>query len=438
MGHHKTETDAEAAGKEQNEADGKQVGFKIFKYADTTDKVLLSIGATTALLSGVGMPAYSQIQGKIIGKLSSTDEDIYSTMCTLALALVITGGVIMVLQGVRCYCVSFSSMRQTTRIKYFYFQALLRQEVAWHDQHPPGELTSRMDGDIRVIERALGENIMLSLQHLGTIGFGFGVAFYNGWELALFMLGAMPFIAIVSALMGRVMLKASTQTRDGYSKAGAIALEAIDNVKTVQIFGREDFETDRFAKAVAPTVPAGIRKEFATYVTTGVNDFILYVVYGMGFWYGAYLIRWGRIDISEFITIFFANASNAIGRFSPCLSTFLEGAGAAGKIFAVIDRVPAMDSITKAGSLSASSDPTTDESIKIVSGEPVMDGPRPIGLSLPDGKFQNAINFKDVSFSYPTRLDEKLFTKFNLLLSIKDKQLPSQELAAAERAPLLV
>eukprot|EP00744_Colponema_vietnamica_P001927 GILI01003119.1.p1 GENE.GILI01003119.1~~GILI01003119.1.p1 ORF type:complete len:1385 (+),score=394.98 GILI01003119.1:271-4155(+) len=337
-------------------------------------------------------------------------------MSTLATALVVTGGVMMVLQAIRGYCVSYSSMRQTTRIKYFYFQALMRQEVAWHDRHPPGELTSRMDGDIKVIERALGDNVMAGLQHIGTIGFGFGVAFYNGWELTLFMLGAMPFIACVSALMGRVMLKATSKTREGYAKAGAIALEAIDNIKTVQVFGREEFETDRFATAVAPTVSAGIRKEFATYVTTGVNDFVLYTIYGLGFWFGAYLIRWGRNSVSEVITIFFSalTASYAIGRLSPCLSTFLEGAGAAGKIFAVIDRLPPMDSITKPEG--AVTDPT-HEPIKIAGGEPVMDGPKPIGLSLPKDKFQQSITFKDVAFSYPTRQEDKLFTKLNLTIT---------------------
>ena len=393
---------------EYSVADAIRLGVKIFKYADKKDQVLMAVGFTAAFLSGAGMPAYSQVQGNVVGKMAANESDIGSKLSTLALILVIVGVVMMILHGIRGYCVNYTTMRQTTRIKLLYFKALMRQEVAWHDAHPPGELTSRMDGDVKIIERAMGDNLIQGIQNVGTLLFAFGVAFYNGWELTLFMLGAMPFICGVSILFGRMVIKSTKDARTGYACAGGIALEAIDNIKTVQVFGREQFESNRFSEAVLPAMAAGMKREIATFMTTGCNNCIIYIVYGLAFWFGAYLILWDRYDVSQVLVVFFAclMASFAVGRFSPCLSTFVEGASAAEQIYAVIDRVPSMDPMVKLGTEGA-----LDES-------PAENAPScsNAGLALPGRRFSNEIVFRDVAFHYPTRPEDKLFTTLNVTI----------------------
>ena len=395
----------------------KQVGMKIFKYCDQKDKILMILGGLCAFISGAGMPAFSQIIGIVVSDMtSSSGDDLKEKMSRIAWITVVVGVCLAVPQSIAAYSINYSTMRQVTRIKLLYFKALMRQEVGWHDANPPGELTSRMDGDTKVIEEAMGTNFQQLLQHIGTFFFAYGIAFYNAWELTLIMLCVIPFIGGNAIFFGSRIKKASIATRDAYATAGGLALEAIDNIKTVQVFGREEYESKRFSDAVVPAVACGIRKEVSTFMASGINNLFLYISMGYSFWFGAYLIWWGRVEMSDVVTVFMCGIMScfSITRLSPCVSVFFEGAGAAAKIFGVIDRVPEMDCVTlpedvKNGVTAQDKKSSIYENI-----------PESANILLPSGRLEKEITFKNVAFAYPTRKNDQLFT--NLNMSIKKGQ----------------
>ncbi|KPI82566.1 p-glycoprotein, partial [Leptomonas seymouri] len=158
-------------------------------------------------------------------------------------------------------CWTIAASRQVARIRLRYFQAVLRQDVGWHDKHSPGELTARMTGDTRVIQNGINDKLSQGMMNgaMGILGFVFGFVFC--WELTLVMLGMMPFIAVMAAIVGSFVAKMTEQTRKHFAKAGSMATEVMENIRTVQTFGKEDYETDRFGAAVLQAQEKGIRKE---------------------------------------------------------------------------------------------------------------------------------------------------------------------------------
>lgn len=67
------------------------------------------------------------------------------------------------------------------KARKLYFQALLRQETAWHDRNKPAEICSKMYIQISKVHHALVNNVtnVLTKVSLGVSGIVIAVA--RGW-----------------------------------------------------------------------------------------------------------------------------------------------------------------------------------------------------------------------------------------------------------------
>nr|ACS87806.1 putative p-glycoprotein [Angomonas deanei] len=362
----------------------------IFRYADTADRVLMIVGAVFAVACGAGMPLFSFVFGRIATDLMSSQGSAASTTAKTALIMVYIGIGMFVVCGGHVLCWTIAASRQVARIRLRFFQAVLRQDIGWHDEHSPGELTARMTGDTRVIQNGINDKLSqgINFASMGLLGFIFGFVFC--WELTLVMFGMMPFIAVMAAIIGNIVSKMTEQTRKHFAKAGSMATEVMENIRTVQTFGKEDYETDRFGEAVLLAQEKGIRKEFAANLSAAVIMALVFLSYTIAFFFGSYLVEWGRADMQDVISTFISvlMGSFGLGFVAPSMTAFTESRAAAYEIFKAIDRVPPVD-------IDAGGIPVTS--------------------------FRQSIEFRNVKFAYPARPDMMLFRDLNLTIKCGQK-----------------
>ncbi|CUG90637.1 ABC transporter, putative [Bodo saltans] len=191
-------------------------------------------------------------------------------------------------------------------------------------------------------------------------------------------------IAGVGGMMAKAMTTMTEQSRAHFAKAGAVATEVMENVRTVQTFGQEEREVARFSESVIEAEAAGIKKEIVSNVSIGATYCIMFCTYTIAFWFSAYLIEWRRNNVGEVTATFFSVllGSFGIGLVFPSITAFTEARGAASKIYSVIERQPEID-------------------INAIDGKDI-------------NTLTNSIAFKNVRFSYPTRRDQVLFTDLNI------------------------
>ncbi|KAG5468180.1 hypothetical protein LSCM1_02156 [Leishmania martiniquensis] len=364
--------------------------IEIFRYADTTDRVLMIVGSVFAVACGAGMPVFSFIFGRIATDLMSGVGSAAENAAKTSLIMVYVGVGMFVVCGGHVLCWTVAASRQVERIRLLFFRAVLRQDIGWHDEHRPGELTARMTGDTRVIQNGINDKLSQGIMHgsMGIIGYAVGFAF--SWELTLVMLGMMPFIIIMAAIIGHIVSKMTESSRKHFAKAGSLATEVMENIRTVQAFGREDYELQRFAKAVLYAQGRGIRKEFAGNLSAAVIMALVYVSYTIAFFFGSYLVEWSHRDMADIISTFLAvlMGSFGLGFMAPSATAFAESRAAAYEIFKAIDRVPPVD-IDAGG--------------------------------VPVSGFKGSIEFRNVRFAYPTRPDMVLFQNLNLTIKCGQK-----------------
>ncbi|MFH4979050.1 hypothetical protein AB6A40_005759 [Gnathostoma spinigerum] len=180
------------------------------------------------------------------------------------------------------------------------------------------------------------------------------------------------------------MATASAREAKKYASAGAIAEGALSSIRTVIAFNGQQYEADRYDKALRGGMKSGIYKAAIIGLGLGLTFLSLFSSYTLAFWVGTNYIYEGYIDAGTLLTVFFSvmMGSLSLGQAGPQLAVLGVAQGAAGAIFEVIDRIPEIDTISRSGTR-----------------------PRDI---------KGYIKLKGVEFSYPTRPDVKILKGISL------------------------
>lgn len=144
----KVETEDEKKKREMDELMKNAVPFgELFRYATGQEKVLMFFGALGAACAGAMLPAFSLVFGEMMNEING--NNFMTQIGQLALVFVYMG----IGNLLCCYLELATFMnaaeRQARQLRYEYVRALLRQEVAWHDQQKTGELTVKLTEETR-------------------------------------------------------------------------------------------------------------------------------------------------------------------------------------------------------------------------------------------------------------------------------------------------
>ncbi|XP_034006912.1 bile salt export pump isoform X2 [Trematomus bernacchii] len=416
----------------QEEQPAIRVGFfQLFRYASCNEVLMMVMGSVCAVLHGSAQPlmllvfgmltdtfiAYdielnelkderkecvnNTIQWKNYTAFSGMNQsewvimnnktiacgilDIEYEMTNFALYYVGIGAAVFVLGYFQISLWVISAARQIQLIRNLYFRQVMRMEIGWFDCTSVGELNTRMSDDINKINDAIADQVAIFLQRFTTFVCGFCIGFVKGWKLTLVIVAASPLIGIGAGLMALFVAKLTGMELQAYAKAGAVADEVLTSIRTVAAFGGEVKEVQRYDRNLISAQRWGIRKGLIMGFFTGYMWLIIFLCYGLAFWYGSSLV----VDTAEYtpgtlLQVFFGVliAALNLGQASPCLEAFASGRGAATIIFETIEREPEIDCLSEAG-----------YKLEKVKGD---------------------IEFHNVTFNYPSRPDVKILDQLSV------------------------
>lgn len=196
------------------------------------------------------------------------------------------------------------------------------------------------------------------------------------------MLISTPILAVSMGILAKVQASLTENELKAYAKAGGVAEEVFSSIRTVMAFGGQSKEIDRFQDNLTFAKKAGIKRGMATGIGAGLVWGIIYASYALAFWYGISLILaacdGNSYSSSDLLIVFFSVLIGAmqIGQAAPYIEAFSVARGAAATIFAIIDRIPPIDSSSNKG-------------------------------LVPNG-VEGKIAFRNVHFNYPSRPDVKI------------------------------
>ncbi|KAK4376956.1 hypothetical protein RND71_003252 [Anisodus tanguticus] len=368
---------------------GKKGG--LFRYADGVDKLLMFLGTLGCIGDGLMTPLNMFILSALIDDYGGADDDNASftneivDKYSLRLLYVAIGvGISACIGGI---CWTRSAERQTSRIRMEYLKSVLRQEVSFFDKQDASstsfQVISTISADAHSIQDAIAEKIPNCVAHLSTFIFGLILAFYLSWRLAL---ASVPFslgFVIPGVAFGKILMSQGMKMKDVYGVAGSVAEQAISSIRTVYSYVGENETLKRFSNALEENFSLGVKQGLTKGLLLGSMGMI-YVSWAFQSWAGSVLVAnrgesGGRVFISALCVVLGGlSCMSAL----PNISFITEATIAAARIFELIDHVPQIDSEDGKGKVLA-----------YVRGD---------------------IEFKEVTFSYPSRQDIQALQDFSL------------------------
>lgn len=125
------------------------VPFKaLFRYATGTEKLFYFVAGIAAAIQGFLFPGFTLLFGQLLNDFNSnnpaTIQQAAENFGLYFLLIAIGAGICA---GLSTGLPMIAAERQLKRIRHEYMRALLRQEVAYYDQHAAGELAARLIED---------------------------------------------------------------------------------------------------------------------------------------------------------------------------------------------------------------------------------------------------------------------------------------------------
>ncbi|XP_059504273.1 ATP-binding cassette sub-family B member 10, mitochondrial isoform X3 [Stegostoma tigrinum] len=181
-----------------------------------------------------------------------------TSLCAILSGVFICGAAA---NAVRVYLMQISGQQIVKRLRTRLFSSILCQEIGFFDKTSTGELINRLSSDADLLGRSVTENLSDGLRAVGQAAAGVGMMqFYVSPQLAMFVLGIVPPVGVLAVFYGRYMRKLAGITQDSLADATQLAEERIGNIRTVRAFAKEESELQTYTEKISQVLQLA-RKE---------------------------------------------------------------------------------------------------------------------------------------------------------------------------------
>ncbi|GAB0489779.1 hypothetical protein MMPV_001004 [Pyropia vietnamensis] len=337
---------------------------------------LVCTGVAGSFLVGVTFPLLGLLVAEMVLLLGDPTREAIRVN-TFTLYVLVLGAVSCIATYAQVAALGVAGERLTIYLRVTTFRSLLRQEPAFFDEpaHKVGALVSLLEKDVGLVKGLTGDVLATVTSAMGAVVVGLGISFGFCWRSSAVVLAIFPGVALGHYLENRVLIGNNAASRAWFTRAAAVASEAVADVRTVATLGAQQHFVDAFAAELDAPVRRGRRTAVAVGVGFGFSEACLFGVSAVWVWYAARLGAASQCDFGDgmrgFMSVLFTMAMIGIaGAKAPDMAA---ATSAAAVVFRVLDRTSAIDAANPAGA-----SPTT------VAGDVALD---------------------DVHFTYATRPD---------------------------------
>jgi ABC-type multidrug transport system fused ATPase/permease subunit len=263
----------------------------IFRFASTTDRLMLALGTFVAFVSGCSQPAQLIVFGNIINAFNDASKsEAVDTVELLALLYFLIGLGTFAVNFLQTAIFTRVAVNITQKIRENYYKALIHQDISFFDREDQGSLSVSVVETSIVIQDGLGEKLGLAIQFTSSFFLGIGVGLYFSWQLALVLCAILPVMVTLIGLATKAIQKSNKRSTQAYNSAGGYATEILSAIRTVASLGFEDVTILKYEDLLKVTEKAGIAAGMGRGMQDGMVGFVMMSMYGVGLWFGSKLI----------------------------------------------------------------------------------------------------------------------------------------------------
>ena len=287
----------------------------------------------------------------------------------------------------RYYTVTWIGERMTADLRTQVYAKVIAQSPQFFETLQTGEVLSRLTGDTTLIQTVVGSSISMGLRSLFQFVGGMVMLAVTSFYLFSINLGLMVLLVLPIIAIGRKVKKLSRESQDKIADASALAGEILNAVPTVQAYTQETNEIKRFSDRAEISFLSAIKRTrvramLTTLIITAVMGTIVFVL-----WIGANQVHDGTMtggQLASFV-LYATLVAGGVGTMAEVWGEVMRAAGATERLFELLHTNPTIIDTTKPQAL-----------IKTKQAD---------------------IQFKQVTFHYPSRMQTAALNEVNLTIA---------------------
>ena len=324
----------------------------------------LSAASAAVLAFGSGL-RWMVDHGFATGTRDRLDEALLAMLGIVALLAAATAA--------RAHLVAWIGERVAADLRRNVFDHVIGLSPGFFETSRVGDIISRLVADTTLIQTVIGSSVSMALRNVLLVVGGTTMMAVASPRLTLVTFAVLPCVVVPIVFFGRRVRALSRASQDRLADTGADVEETFNAIATVQAFGREADRQSGFAARVEASVAASQARNRARAGLAGMVILLVFGAIGAVLWIGGHDMIDGRISAGQLSAfVFYAVVvAGSVGSISEFLGDLQRAAGAAERLFELLDTRPDLD---------------------------VADPPLPLPTPA-----RGALRFEGVRFAYPSR-----------------------------------
>ncbi|VEU23423.1 DEKNAAC104494 [Brettanomyces naardenensis] len=350
------------------------------------DSKLFAVAIFLLVISAAIVMALPKITGSILDATReySTLQDIQLFGLSLNQFLLAMAGLLLLSTFTtfgRIIILRVLGEKLVARLRSRIMKKTLRQDMSFFDENKVGDLISRLSSDAYVVSRSVTQNLSDGIKHSIVGASSITMMFILSPKLSLILLAFGPPLVFASYIYGLKIRAISRELQQSTGSLTKVAEEQLNSIKTIQSFTAESKELHRYDNQIRDVFRISYKDALTNatfFASTGIMGNITFLL-TLGV--GTYFVMGGAMTVGDLTaylmyTEYCGSATFGIANF---YTELFKGAGAASRLFELLDKEPLIDEVT---------------------GEKITSS-------------KGHIKFEDVCFKYPTRPDNEIFHNLN-------------------------
>jgi ATP-binding cassette, subfamily B, bacterial len=284
----------------------------------------------------------------------------------------------------RFYFVSWIGERVSADIRRAVFGHLLELPPGFFEATRTGEVISRLTNDTSLLEVVIGSSASFALRNTLIMIGALAMLVITSPKLTALVVLGVPLVVVPILLYGRRVRRLSRASQDRIADVSAHVDESLHEIRTVQAYGHEDADRERFGERVEAAFSTAVRRIRQRALLIAIVMLLAFCAVAIILWIGGHDVLAGRLsagDLSAFV-FYAVLVAGAVGAVSEVIGDLQRAAGATERLMELL---------------------ATESTIRAPAS------PKP----LPDPS-RGEVRFDRVTFHYPSRPDAAALADFSL------------------------
>lgn len=265
---------------------------RLLKYI-VTNKFMIIMLVASVIISALLNLAGPSIQGEALkfltpstdegGKLIILEDGTAKVDFAGMTRLLVLLGAVYLLSSLFTYIQGHISAKLSQKTVYRMrgdlFRKIEKLPIKYIDNHPHGDIMSRMTNDIENISNTVSNSVTSLISGIITIIGAFSLMLYHSWQMTLVALVTIPLTVLVTTKLTKYVRRYFMRQQQLLGAINSQVEESVTGYKTVVAFGHENEIKDEFNRTGDELRTAGIKAE----IFGGVMGPLMNIIGNVGF-----------------------------------------------------------------------------------------------------------------------------------------------------------